>query len=76
MANVFFRKGQTETAHNIYSEVVDIWNRMLESVVKMEEAQTESTLSSFVEKPKEDGETLGLHLIFKFPLYGSKLMFL
>jgi len=58
MANVFFRKGQTETAHNIYSEVVNIWSEMLKSVVKLEEPQPESTLTSFVEKSAEEGEML------------------
>lgn len=33
MANVFFRKGQADIAHNIYAEVVNIWNTMLEKVV-------------------------------------------
>ena len=59
MANVFFRKGQTETAHNIYSEVVNIWSEMLKSVVKLEEPQPESTLTSFVDKSAEEGEMLG-----------------
>jgi len=58
MANVFFRKGQTETAHNIYSEVVNIWSEMLKSVVKLEEPQPESTLTSFVDKSAEEGEML------------------
>ena len=60
MANVFFRKGQTDAAHNIYSEVVDIWSRMLQNVVSMQEPATESTLTSFVDKPRGDGEILGL----------------
>lgn len=58
MANVFFRKGQTDAAHNIYSEVVDIWSRMLQNVVSMQEPATESTLTSFVDKPRGDGEIL------------------
>lgn len=58
MANVFFRKGQTDTAHNIYTEVVSIWNEMLSSVVRMEEPQPESTLTSFVEKSADHTEIL------------------
>lgn len=58
MANVFFRKGQTDTAHNIYSEVVNIWNAMLKGVVKTEEEIPESTLTSFVEKTTEESEIL------------------
>ena len=67
MANVFFRKGQTETAHNIYSEVVNIWSEMLKSVVKLEEPLPESSLTNFVEKPAEDGEILGV-LYVTFPV--------
>ena len=59
MANVFFRKGQTETAHNIYFEVVNIWNEMLKNVVKMEDPQPESALTTFVDKPATETEILG-----------------
>lgn len=70
MANVFFRKGQTETAHNIYSEVVNIWNQMLKNVVKMEDSQPESALATFVDKPAAETEILG-RLISIFEILSS-----
>eukprot|EP00116_Pleurobrachia_bachei_P005483 sb/3465745/ len=58
MANVFFRKGQTDIAHNIYTEVVSIWNKLLKEAVKMEEPVPESALNSFAEKVESETEAL------------------